>query len=645
MSDSEINYLTQHLGLTPEYWKDWLTNVIGLDPQVLELALKICPSWPSFARLREVKGFLKALTDGKIPTVVNLPSKQGSDDERETSKSKSARKKERKATQHVVYAPVILPALAIENLEAAHRFVRLVCIHTCRNVLRGRDLSTDMLDVFKDDSLQMQKMLEKPEQIPRLTKGSDTINWLGRVRLWARRVPGCTGVPLAYLLRPNADPGVLPALKTDCPFTERDNSDEEGIAADLIQYTSHKGGWKSTDGETLYQHLDNALQNTTFATTVLKYAKTQDGVAVFKSIEESLSHAPQWEERREDNQKIVDTLEPAGDESLSVYLGKLDDALEELHLCETNGHGSAPTDKTLVARILKVTKRIFKGNFDVESTIRTIRETPSLKNSYANAKRELLKHDPHPPSAKASPKGGSRRKEGARISSTSSSSPKKDGKDKASSSKAPTVYEGKSGVWLGLDYSEGDAFHLLSAKHFKELNERNPKGKLPSWKSDHRARDFINILSRRKKRSDKQHVKAKVSAATKSIAKERDSYADGLLSLSKRKASKDRRKDSKRRRKGVTFAKTSAVEGKHHRRRKEYAYDSSSASSQDDSSVSSADNSSTGEGDSGEEDFEALVSSARKTLSASGTKPKSCLVRKAHKKDSKRNKKDKKRRR
>ena len=88
MSDSEINYLTQHLGLSPEYWKNWLTNVIELDPQVLELALKICPSWESFTRLREVKGFLKSLTDGKIPTVVNLPSKQGSDDEREQCKDK-----------------------------------------------------------------------------------------------------------------------------------------------------------------------------------------------------------------------------------------------------------------------------------------------------------------------------------------------------------------------------------------------------------------------------------------------------------------------------------------------------------------------------------------------------------------------------
>ena len=119
-------------------------------------------------------------------------------DEREQSASKSARKRTKlkaaaeaaaaeAADAQVVNSSIILPALAVENLVAAHRFVRLVCIHTARTHLRGSDLSRDMLDEFKDEVHNLEKLLENPDQIPRLTSGSDTVAWLGRVRVFPWR--------------------------------------------------------------------------------------------------------------------------------------------------------------------------------------------------------------------------------------------------------------------------------------------------------------------------------------------------------------------------------------------------------------------------------------------------------------------------
>lgn len=632
MSDpSNLPALTQQLGLSPENWRAWLTHSISLDEQTVAHALRLCPDWNSFIRLRDIKPFIKSLTEGKVPVFVPTPKSKraGNADEREASKSKS--KKLRRAAAvaaatvatdgQVVHTSIVLPALAVENLTAAHRFVRLVCINTCRTALRGCDLSPDMLDEFKEEAENLEKMLANPEQIPRLTSGSDTVDWLGRVRRWAARVSGGTGIPLAYLLRPQAVPGPLPALKDGKPFVERSNSHAEGIVADLIEYTSHSTKKATQDSRFLFQKFDYALSGTSYQTTLLKHAKTQNGVAVFKEIESSVDHAPQWEQRHTDHQSRLDTLVPNEKESLTVYFSAIEKSREEVKLCATNGYGEAPTDKAIVSRALKCIKEVFPKDLDLHAAVTRIKSDPTLKKNYERAKNILLSSDPNPPPTKAV--AGQKRGPG-RISAV----------QQDSSKPSPDPVKGRTGVILHVDYSSGQAYKHLSPEQYKELMDRNAPGNLRSWRKNDLARALIN---KAKKASESQQdtdakVSAQVSAAvakrTKALTKERNKLAAGVVSMSSelKSAHKQRRRDvkktakkkSSRRQKQVGFADVGAAKGiLKKRRRHEVESDSDSSesdhdSSSDDSSMSSADESSSRNGKSAAGDFQALISSARK---------------------------------
>ena len=203
MSDDQLDSFTQPLRGSPLYFKQWLIRVISFDENVANFAMRVCPNWDSFVRLRDIKPFIKALSEGKIPTLVSLPKRKKGDREKgDRDESKSKRKRDRKAAAAasmsvdsdaevketsettVVNAPIVLPALAVENLKAAHKFVRLVAIPTGRKDLRGCDLSQKMLDVFKDEEPRLEKMLATSEQLPRLVKGTDTVTWLGRAKRW-----------------------------------------------------------------------------------------------------------------------------------------------------------------------------------------------------------------------------------------------------------------------------------------------------------------------------------------------------------------------------------------------------------------------------------------------------------------------------
>ena len=602
-----LGTLTQALGLDVAHFKEWLSKCIGLNKETVKLALQLCPDWESFIRLRDIKLFLKQLGDGKVPTVVNISTADSPNKKKKGRAADASASGEMHREKQTIMISIVLPALAIENLTAAHRFVRLVCVHTCRNELRGCDLSKDMLDVFKDEDERLKQMLENPAQFPRLTRGSDVITWLGRVRRWAARFPGCTGIPLAYLLRPLAVPGSLPPLKTDKPFFARPNSAHEGILTDLIQFTSQTGPYATEDGRTLYQQLDNALAGTGCHTTVLKHAKTQDGQKVFQEIEASVDHETQWEDRQETNQSKLDTYEPNPKKSLKDYFDVIDKVREQLTLCAENGYGKAPEDSVLVDRALKCIKDVFPKDLDLHLVITEVKSNRALKKDYAAVKAKLLAKDPNPASTMASGPGS--RSGNARISAAAAG-----GNASPSSSRSnavPDPVEGKTGVILHVDYSAQEAFQCLSSEQFKELNAKSAKGSLPSWKKVSIARKFVAHAKKSRRKESNHANKAKIAAAvaerTKTLENERDKFADGCVTLAKEAKRRRRKKRTKKdNKKNVSFGNVgSAVAGD--KRRHESDSDSESSASDnssDDGSVSSEDDA--------DEPFAALISSARK---------------------------------
>ena len=348
------------------------------------------------------------------------------------------------------------------------------------------------------------------------------------------------GIPLAYLLRPNAEPGSLPPLKTDRPYTARpDDPLEEGIAADLIDYASQNGRPAKQDRRFLYSKFDMALSGTVYQTTHQKHAKTQDGAAVFMEIASSANHAPQWEKRQEDNhQSKLDSHVPQENQSLALYFNVIEKAREELVLCHENGYGDAPTDKALVERALKCIKEVFPKDLDLHQATTTIKSDRELKHNFAKAKAVLLSKDPNPPPTKASPAGsqrGGRHQSGGRISALQESTSKK----------FPTPHKGRTGVILNVDYTGGKAFAHLTSEQYAECMARNAKGDLMSWKKVDSARDFIRNAKKTTAASSQRDKDAKVSAAvaeqTKSLRKERDRLADGVLSMSEELQSTQKR--------------------------------------------------------------------------------------------------------
>ena len=253
-----------------------------------------------------------------------------------------------------------------------------------------------------------------------------------------------------------------------------------------------------------------------------------------------------------------------------------------------------------------------------------IKSDRELKHNFAKAKAVLLSKDPNPPPTKASPAGSQRGRQlnGGRVSALQESASKK----------FPAPHRGKTGVILNVDYTGGKAFTHLTSEQYAECMARNAKGELLSWKKVDSARDFIRNAKKTTASSSQRDKDAKVSAAvaeqTKSLRKERDRLADGVLSMSEELQSTQKRgranhksaKKKKSSKNRVKFADVGSAKAiiKKRRRREQVDSDSDSSESDsdsdssDDDSMSSVDVSSSRNDKSATEVYHALISSAQK---------------------------------
>ena len=619
MTTDSTPLLEQALELSSAHWRAWLLETIGFDEATVTHAMKLCPDWKVFTRLNDIQPFLDALAKGKIPTYVKKRS----------DRSPSKKKKKEKATAApseedftVIDRTIVLPTMAIEDLKATHRFVRLVCRNTGRKNLKGTDVSEDMLDEFKTDVLRLDRMLATPESIPRLTRGDDIVAWLGKVKRWAMRVPGCEGVPLAYLVRDVSIPPELPDLKPGKPYIEREDTSNEGITLDLVEFTSQETRSAKEDKRSLYQHLERATYGTSVATSVAKGAKTEDGLAVFQAIARAHNHTPQWEARLDSNTRSINTLVPNESKPLTAFFDAFDKAVEQLQLCQENGHGTVPSDRALVDRVLKVVSSTFDQDVDIKMAISDIKKHPTKRDNYALVKAMLLEKDPNPSDTTAIQSSGVQKRVRGIVSSAKSGS-------------TPEPKQGKTGVILNVDYTQNNAYkHLTPAQH-AEYTKKCAKGDLPSWKKYAISRNFIRERKKESGQALNAHLDKQVEKRTEKLTQERDQFASGLIHLSKqRKSTKQSRRDAdkkqKRKQKEVSFQPTqvgSARVSKKRRRRHEESdsdepsdeYDSSS----DDGSVSSAEPSGSRHDEPASESFSALISSARELTRERASKQKS----------------------
>jgi hypothetical protein len=118
------------------------------------------------------------------------------------------------------------------------------------------------------------------QEVPKITKALPIIKWTEAMLDYTHRVIGARDIPLAYVIRPEADVPPIGAQAAGTPHS----ADHGSIEMDLIARASHGHPLFREDNSTMYYKLEEATRSTSYAASIKPFQRTKNGRAAWLAL-------------------------------------------------------------------------------------------------------------------------------------------------------------------------------------------------------------------------------------------------------------------------------------------------------------------------------------------------------------------------
>jgi hypothetical protein len=185
--------------------------------------------------------------------------------------------------------PYVFSALSLKKMQETAELLRFY-----QTIGREVDADSIKYNITKDFTEQWEALKQRKEakeaDVPKITKAMPVIKWIEAFDDFLNRTVGVRNIPLAYVTRIDATPGVLPERSED-----RAHSFDKSVIEDLVDNASHKHARYNDDNSKVYYFLEEATRGTECASALKPHQKKKDGRKAYLSIMSQYAGKDKWE--------------------------------------------------------------------------------------------------------------------------------------------------------------------------------------------------------------------------------------------------------------------------------------------------------------------------------------------------------------
>jgi hypothetical protein len=186
--------------------------------------------------------------------------------------------------------------------------------------------------------------------VPKITKALPIIKWTEAFRDYLHRVIGVRIIPLAYVIRPEAD---VPAIGAQAAGTP--HSIEHGaIEIELIARASHGHPLFREDNSTMYYKIEEATRATPYAASIKPFQKSKNGRGAWLAVLNQYAGKDKWEAEIKRHEKLLHTGEWKGQSNYTLerFIAEHRNAFVSMQAAAENVRYQLPNEHSRVGYLL-----------------------------------------------------------------------------------------------------------------------------------------------------------------------------------------------------------------------------------------------------------------------------------------------------
>ena len=179
----------------------------------------------------------------------------------------------------------------------------------------------------------------------RSAKALPIIKWMEAFQDFLHQIIGVRMIPLSYIICTNVNvPAPSPQLTVNQP-----HSDEHGsVETELVTCSSHTHALYHDDNSSVYFHLEDATQGTTYATSIKLYQWHKDGKGVWMALMNQYAGDDKWEAEIKKQDDLLHTCIWKGQSSflLEGFIAQHRNAYVSMQQCTEHVEYQLPNQHT-----------------------------------------------------------------------------------------------------------------------------------------------------------------------------------------------------------------------------------------------------------------------------------------------------------
>lgn len=247
--------------------------------------------------------------------------------------------------------PFLLSAVSYQRLSIACSLIRYY------NAV-GRVITPDNLmwngpmEQFGEylKGLKAAKDEETPD-VPRITQKLPIMKWTEAFENHLLIVLGAREIPLAYVIRAEADPGDPDELVRGQPYGATAGS----ITQELVTRATHDHPLFRSDNQTVFNLLDDVLRTTSYAPTLSVYRRTKNGRGAWLAILAQYVGKDKWISEAKQHSSFFETFVWKGNNNVSLddLASKYRMRYQSLKRCQSHVKSvTVPSEPALIEKFL-----------------------------------------------------------------------------------------------------------------------------------------------------------------------------------------------------------------------------------------------------------------------------------------------------
>ena len=289
--------------------------------------------------------------------------------------------------------PFVLGAKSLTRLTAAANLVRYyetVARPLTPANMRWEPVVKNFMNHWK--ALTERKKEDNPDT-PKITRSLPIINWTEAFFDFLHRVIGTRTIPLAYVVRPEAEvPVAVPVLANGQPY-----GDEHGsVEAELIARASHNHPLFREDNASVYYLLEEATRSTGYAASIKPFQREKNGRAAWLAIVGQYAGEDKWRALIKTSEDMIHNRRWKGSTTFSLekFIGQHRAAFVSLSQCAEHVPYQLPNELSRVTYLLDNIECLDPPLQAAMALVRNDNGPTGKMNDFEATAAFILPHDP-----------------------------------------------------------------------------------------------------------------------------------------------------------------------------------------------------------------------------------------------------------